>query len=57
MSTPEVKLKLVLEIDGVEQIIDSIDYSEIVQDLLVNPELNFTENDIFDYVMEVRDKM
>jgi len=57
MSTPEVKLKLVLEIDGVEQIIDSIDYSEIVQDLLVNSELNFTENDIFDYVMEVRDKM
>ena len=57
MSTPEVKLKLVLDIDGFQEIIDWVDYSETVQDLLKNSELNFTENDIRDYVLEVRDKM
>jgi hypothetical protein len=57
MPTPKVKLQLILNIDGFEEIIDSVDYSETVRDLLENPELNFTENDIFDYVMEVRDKM
>jgi hypothetical protein len=57
MSTPEVKLKLVLEIDGVEKIIDSVDYTDTIQDLYKDTELNFNEDDIFDYVMEVRDKM
>lgn len=57
MNTPEVKLKLVLEIDGVEQIIDSVDYTQTIADLMDNPELNFSEEDIFDYVMEVKDKM
>lgn len=57
MSTPEVKLKLVLEIDGLEQIIDSIDYTQIIADLIENPEINFDESNIFDYIMEVRNKM
>jgi hypothetical protein len=57
MSTPEVKLKLILEIDGVEKIIDSVDYTDTIQDLYKDTELNFNEDDIFDYVMEVRDKM
>jgi len=57
METPEVKLKLVLTIDGCSQIIDSVDYSETVKDLLMNPDLDFAVDDIFDYVMEVRDKM
>ena len=57
MNTPEVKLKLVLEIDGVEKFIDSVDSSDTDLYLLKITELNFTENDIFDYVMEVRNKM
>ena len=57
METPEVKLKLVLTIDGCSQIIDSVDYSETIKDLLMNPDLDFTVDGIFDYVMEVRDKM
>ena len=54
---PEVKLKLVLEIDGFEEIIDSIDYTQIIADLIENPEVDFDENNIFDYIMEIRDKM
>lgn len=57
METPEVKLKLILTIDGCAEVIDSVDYTETIRDLFENPELNFTENDIFDYVMEVRNKM
>lgn len=57
MDTPEVKLKLILEIDGFEQIIDSVDYTQTIADLIENPELDFDENNIFDYIMEVRDKM
>jgi hypothetical protein len=57
MDTPEVKLKLVLEIDGFEQIIDSVDYTQTIADMIENPELDFDENNIFDYIMEVRDKM
>lgn len=57
METPEVKLQLILTIDNCDRIIDSVDYSETVKDLLMNPDLDFTVDDIFDYVMEVRDKM
>lgn len=57
MSSPEVKLELVLSVNGIDKIVDSIDYTETVRDLLENPDLDFTEDMIFDYVMEVRDKM
>lgn len=57
METPEVKLQLILTIGNCDRMIDSVDYSETVKDLLMNPDLDFTVDDIFDYVMEVRDKM
>jgi hypothetical protein len=55
METPEVKLKLVLEIDGCEEIIDCIDFTETVADLMASGSLS-AEN-IMDYVQEARPKM
>ena len=55
MELPEVKLKLILEIDGVEEVIDSIDFTEAVGDLMVSGDLSV--DSIKEYVQEVRSKM
>jgi hypothetical protein len=55
MELPEVKLKLILEIDGVEEVIDSIDFAETVGDLMVAGDLSI--DSIKEYVLEVRSKM
>lgn len=55
MELTEVKLKLVLEIDGLEEVIDSIDFTETVGDLMLNGDL--ASDSIRDYVLEVRSKI
>ena len=55
MDSPEVKLKLILEIDGCEELIAYEDFTDVVGDLLSSG--NLTLEKIKDYVLEVRSKL
>ncbi len=55
MDFPEVKLKLVLEIDGCEELIAYEDFSETVEELMISGALE--SEGIKDYVLEVRSKL
>jgi hypothetical protein len=55
MDFPEVKLKLVLEIDGCEELIAYEDFTDVVGDLMSSGDL--TPEKIKAYVLEVRSKL
>jgi hypothetical protein len=55
MDFPEVKLKLVLEIDGCKELIAYEDFTDVVGDLMSSGDL--TPEKIKDYVLEVRSKL
>jgi hypothetical protein len=55
MDFPEVKLKLVLEIDGCVELIAYEDFSGTVEELMISGALD--PEGIKDYVLEVRSKL
>lgn len=51
VNPPEVRLKLILEIDDLEDVIDSIDFSDVIEDLF-RENAEFTMEQVRGYVLE-----
>jgi hypothetical protein len=52
MEFPNVELRLVLDVDGCEETIHSVDFTQVIRDLLESGVI--TEDQIKDYVLENR---